>query len=133
MNQNPMGNQSRKRGGGLRLLVVGVLLVYGAYYYLPNLTVDHYTGEQVLIDKTLDAAQESAARDGIARAQPDWPTPIVTTVEALSEWYPAEDYHQSYWDGEGQRNPYCLAVIPPKIAKLRKRFGDRLRKDQRAP
>ena len=77
----------------------------------------------------LDATQESAVRGGIARAQADWPTPIVTTVEALSEWYPAEDYHQSYWDGEGQRNPYCMAVIPPKIAKLRKGFGDRLRKD----
>lgn len=77
----------------------------------------------------LDTAQEDAVRDGIARAQADWPAPIVTTVEPLSDWYPAEDYHQSYWDGEGQRNPYCLAVIPPKIAKLRKGFGDRLRAD----
>lgn len=77
----------------------------------------------------LDTAQEDAVRDGIARAQADWPAPIVTTVESLSDWYPAEDYHQSYWDGEGQRNPYCLAVIPPKIAKLRKGFGDRLRAD----
>jgi len=77
----------------------------------------------------LDTAQEDAVRDGIARAQADWPAPIVTAVEPLSDWYPAEDYHQSYWDGEGQRNPYCLAVIPPKIAKLRKGFGDRLRAD----
>ena len=41
--------------------------------------------------------------------------------------YPAEDYHQRYWEGEGQRNPYCLAVIPPKLAKLQKGFADRLR------
>ena len=75
----------------------------------------------------LDAAQADAARDGIARAAADWPAPIVTTVESASEWYPAEDYHQAYWDGEGQRNPYCMAVIPPKLAKLRKGFGDRLR------
>ena len=61
MNQDPMGNrQSRGRGGGLRLLVVGALLLYGAYYYFSNRTVDPYTGEQVLIDKTLDADQESA-------------------------------------------------------------------------
>ena len=61
MNQDPMGNrQSRGRGGGLRLLVVGALLLYGAYYYFSNRTVDPYTGEQVLIDKTLDAEQESA-------------------------------------------------------------------------
>ena len=75
----------------------------------------------------LDAAQADAARDGIERAAADWPAPIVTTVESASEWYPAEDYHQAYWEGEGQRNPYCMAVIPPKLAKLRKGFSDRLR------
>ena len=75
----------------------------------------------------LDAAQADAARAGIERAAADWPAPIVTTVESASEWYPAEDYHQAYWDGEGQRNPYCMAVIPPKLAKLRKGFSDRLR------
>lgn len=75
----------------------------------------------------LDAAQADAAREGIARAAADWPAPIVTTVESASDWYPAEDYHQSYWEGEGQRNPYCMAVIPPKLAKLRKGFSQRLR------
>ena len=75
----------------------------------------------------LDAAQGDAARAAIERAQADWPSPIVTTIEPPATWYPAEDYHQSYWDGEGQRNPYCMAVIPPKLAKLRKGFADRLR------
>ena len=75
----------------------------------------------------LDAGQEEAARAGIARAATDWPAPIVTTIEPASTWYPAEDYHQAYWDGEGQRNPYCMAVIPPKLAKLRKGFAERLR------
>ena len=73
-----------------------------------------------------DAEQEAAARAAIARAQPDWPQPIVTTVEPLAPWYPAEDYHQQYWNGPGQRNGYCLAVIPPKLAKLKKRFSERL-------
>ena len=72
-------------------------------------------------------AQTAAARAGIGRAGADWPAPIVTTIEPASTWYPAEDYHQAYWDGEGQRNPYCMAVIPPKLAKLRKGFADRLR------
>ena len=75
----------------------------------------------------LDAGQADAARAGITRAASDWPAPIVTTIENASDWYPAEDYHQAYWEGEGQRNPYCMAVIPPKLAKLRKGFGDRLR------
>ena len=71
--------------------------------------------------------QEAEAGAAIMRAQPDWPAPIVTTIEAQAPWYPAEDYHQDYWAGEGQRNPYCLAVIPPKLAKLSKKFAARLR------
>lgn len=71
--------------------------------------------------------QEAAARAAIQRNQPDFDRPIVTTVEPLGEWYRAEDYHQEYWWGEGQRNPYCLATIPPKLAKLRKGYADRLK------
>ncbi len=48
--------------------------------------------------------------------------PIVTEVLPLAHYWPAEDYHQDYWSGEGQRNPYCLAIIPPKLNKLRKSF-----------
>ena len=72
-----------------------------------------------------NAAQEAEAKAAIARNATNWPDPIVTTIEPLGEWYPAEDYHQEYWDGEGQRNPYCLAVIPPKLRKLRKSFAAR--------
>ena len=71
--------------------------------------------------------QEEEARAGIARAQADWPAPIVTTIEADAPWYPAEDYHQRYWERVGDRNPYCMAVIPPKLQKLKKKFGERLR------
>ncbi|MFN3553072.1 MAG: peptide-methionine (S)-S-oxide reductase MsrA, partial [Novosphingobium meiothermophilum] len=68
----------------------------------------------------LDETQKAAMEAAIQRAQSDWPRPIVTTIEPATTWYPAEDYHQEYWQGEGQRNPYCLAVIPPKLMKLRK-------------
>jgi peptide-methionine (S)-S-oxide reductase len=73
----------------------------------------------------LDDTQRAEAEAAIARAAAHWPAPIVTTIEGPAIWYPAEDYHQEYWDGEGQRNPYCLAVIPPKLAKLRKSFAAR--------
>ncbi len=69
--------------------------------------------------------QREAAQAAIGRAAESWPAPIVTMIEPLGDWYPAEDYHQEYWEGEGQRNPYCLAVIPPKLAKLRKSFARR--------
>lgn len=69
--------------------------------------------------------QEAEAKAAMLRAANDWPAPIVTTIEPLGTWWPAEDYHQEYWQGEGQRNPYCLAVIPPKLRKLRKSFANR--------
>lgn len=71
----------------------------------------------------LNDAQRLEANAAMERAQPDWPEPIVTTIEDGDIWYPAEDYHQRYWDGEGQRNPYCLALIPPKLEKLKKKFS----------
>ena len=80
----------------------------------------------------LNDAQEEAARRGIARAAEGWPAPIVTTIEQPGTWWPAEDYHQDYWETEGQRNPYCLAVIPPKLQKLRKSFLARLKADETA-
>lgn len=70
------------------------------------------------------AAEAGAAK---ARAQADFDRPIVTTIEPDAPWYPAEDYHQRYWEGEGQRNSYCLATIPPKLAKLRKSYQARLK------
>jgi len=73
-----------------------------------------------------DAEQDAAARAGIDRAQADHRAPIVTTIEPDAPWYPAEDYHQKYWERVGDRNPYCMAVIPPKLAKLRKGFADRI-------
>jgi len=76
----------------------------------------------------LSSAQGEEAHAAIARWNDENDKTAVTTIEGLegdaqtAAWYPAEDYHQEYWEGEGQRNPYCLAVIPPKIMKLRKSF-----------
>ena len=69
--------------------------------------------------------QDRKAREAIARANNELGGRVVTRIEPMGEWYPAEDYHQDYWAGEGQRNPYCLATIPPKLQKLRKSFQAR--------
>ena len=71
--------------------------------------------------------QEAQARAAIERANAEHGGRVVTTVEPKSEWWPAEDYHQEYWSGEGQQSPYCLATIPPKLQKLRKSFQERTR------
>ena len=75
----------------------------------------------------LDDAQIAEAKDAIARDQAGRAAQVVTTIEGPATWYPAEDYHQEYWEGEGKRNPYCLAVIPPKLMKLRKSFAERVK------
>ena len=76
----------------------------------------------------LDEEQRAEAKAAIARWNDEHPgQSAVTTIEGPATWYPAEDYHQEYWQGEGQRNPYCLAVIPPKLAKLQAKYGGMLK------
>ena len=77
----------------------------------------------------LDGAQRAEAEAAIARWNADNSGTAVTTIEGPAQWYPAEDYHQEYWGGEGQRNPYCQATIPPKLLKLRKSFQSRVKSD----
>ena len=54
-----------------------------------------------------------------------WPSPIVTEVTSLSEFYPAEDEHQQYYR-KNTNQPYCQLVISPKLAKFRKEHLDKL-------
>ena len=54
-----------------------------------------------------------------------WQNPIVTEVEPIKTFYPAEDYHQHYFR-DNARQPYCQVVIAPKLNKLRKRYAERL-------
>jgi peptide-methionine (S)-S-oxide reductase len=75
----------------------------------------------------VEESQRAEAQAGIDRARAGRSEPVVTTIEGPATWWPAEDYHQEYWEGEGQRNPYCMAVIPPKLAKLRKGFAEKLK------
>lgn len=74
-----------------------------------------------------DDEERAIAKQAIERAQEDYDDPIVTSIEDRTTWYAAEKYHQEYWQGDGQRNPYCLAVIPPKLQKLRQKFSSNLK------
>jgi peptide-methionine (S)-S-oxide reductase len=72
-------------------------------------------------------AQEAEAKAAIARAQTQWSAPVVTTVEPAAPFYEAEAEHHGYFDRVGDRNPYCTAVIAPKVRKFLKTHADRLR------
>jgi peptide-methionine (S)-S-oxide reductase len=56
-----------------------------------------------------------------------WDHPIVTEVSPLSNFSVAEDYHQEYF-ARNPYQPYCQAVVAPKVAKFRKHFLDMLKK-----
>jgi len=74
-----------------------------------------------------DDAQRGEAEAAIARWNDENAGEAVTTIEGPAVWYSAEGYHQEYWEGDGQRNPYCLATIPPKLMKLRKSFQSKVK------
>ena len=52
-----------------------------------------------------------------------WSDPVVTVVEALEAYYPAEDYHQDYYNNNKEKS-YCSIVIAPKIAKFYEEYKD---------
>ncbi len=75
------------------------------------------------------SAEQRETAEAVIReleAQAIWDAPIVTELEPLTEFYPAEAYHQEYYR-RNPRQPYCMAIIAPKVAKARKQFLDRLK------
>ncbi|MEY3090806.1 MAG: hypothetical protein RL113_1122 [Pseudomonadota bacterium] len=86
---------------------------------------DHGTQYRSTILYSNEETKE-AAEAAMEAAQRDWDAPIVTTIEPLKSYYPAEGYHQDYY----RQNPmqgYCMAVIPPKLQKLKSKFGKEIK------
>ena len=73
--------------------------------------------------------QKAAAAGTIAklRAAGLWDAPIVTEVTPATKFYVAEGYHQEYY-ARNPSQPYCRAVVAPKVQKLRKHFLEKLRR-----
>ena len=74
---------------------------------------------------THDDAQAAEARAALGAAQAHWPAAIVTEIRPLDRFWPAEAYHDDYF-ARNPQNPYCAAVVAPKVAKARKAFVERL-------
>jgi peptide-methionine (S)-S-oxide reductase len=71
--------------------------------------------------------QAETARDTLATVEIEgpWDDPIVTVITPLKVFHPAEPFHDTYFERNGGQ-PYCSAVIAPKVAKFRHRFSHRL-------
>ena len=77
-----------------------------------------------------DDEQKQIAEEFIKdlNAQNIWGRPIVTEVTKLDKFYMAEDYHQEYF-ARNPYQPYCMAVVSPKVSKFRKHYQDLLKKE----
>ena len=74
--------------------------------------------------------EQKAVAEEVVReltAQQLWHDPIVTELARFDKFYIAEDYHQEYFAHNGSQ-PYCRAVVAPKVAKFRKQYLERLKK-----
>jgi peptide-methionine (S)-S-oxide reductase len=72
--------------------------------------------------------QQETANDLIREltANKAFADPIITAVEPAEEFFPAEDYHQKYFENHPNQ-PYCAFVVSPKVQKFRKKFPERLK------
>ncbi|MBI5329454.1 MAG: peptide-methionine (S)-S-oxide reductase MsrA [Betaproteobacteria bacterium] len=72
--------------------------------------------------------QRTLAQAMIARltAEAAFPSPIVTEITEAATFWPAEDYHQGYFE-RNPNQPYCQAVVAPKLAKFKNLFAQRLK------
>ena len=75
-----------------------------------------------------DAVQKAAAEEAIREidASGAWDGRAVTELQPLKAFFPAEDYHQDYFR-KNPLQPYCLFVVRPKVAKLRKKYAQMLK------
>lgn len=71
--------------------------------------------------------QQRVAEEVIAELTADkvWADPIVTEIAPAGAFYPAEGYHQDYFS-KNPNQPYCAAIVAPKVSKIRKAYFDRL-------
>jgi peptide-methionine (S)-S-oxide reductase len=76
-----------------------------------------------------DAAQKATAEAVMAEvtAEKVWPNPLVTQLEPLTKFYPAEEYHQDYF-ARNPSQPYCQVVVAPKVSKFRKQYVGMLKR-----
>ncbi len=76
-----------------------------------------------------DDAQKQVAEETVKEinAEGIYDKPIVTEITAFDKFYAAENYHQEYF-ANNPNQPYCAAVVAPKVAKFRQKFVSRLKK-----
>ncbi len=78
-----------------------------------------------LLNEEQKKVAEEVMRD--IEASKIWNAPLVTKLEPFKAFYQAEDYHQTYF-ADNPNQPYCRAIIAPKVTKFREKYRARLKK-----
>jgi peptide-methionine (S)-S-oxide reductase len=73
--------------------------------------------------------QKLAFEQALDRAKKHWGENIVTEIQPLDDFYPAEDYHQDYFN-KNPGNGYCSIVIEPKIVKARAAYSNWFKEEE---
>ncbi len=81
----------------------------------------------IILYENEEEKQTALTSKNQAEANKLWSNPIVTEINKLDTFYPAEVYHQNYYNLNKDKNPYCSIIIAPKIAKFRKEFAHLLK------
>ncbi|EMR02870.1 peptide-methionine (S)-S-oxide reductase MsrA [Cesiribacter andamanensis] len=81
----------------------------------------------VIYYHTEQQKQEAQQVMDAVNASGAWQSPVVTELSPLPVFYPAERYHQNYFN-DNREQPYCLFVVKPKVDKLKKAYSDKLKK-----
>ncbi len=111
--------------------VISFTDILGVFWTIHNPTTKDRQGYDIgneyrsIILYTGDEQREAAERSR-DEAQKLWDEPIVTEIMPLEKFYEAEEYHQNYFARQPQA-AYCVAIINPKLARLRERYAELLR------
>jgi len=73
--------------------------------------------------------QKKMAKAVSVKMASEFANPIVTEIVPFDRFYAAEDYHQDYYNLNANKNPYCSAVISPKVNKFRKSYKEKLKEE----
>lgn len=73
-----------------------------------------------------DQAQKEFFESAIQKAKTIWGESVVTTLEKLEKFWPAEEYHQDFF-AKNPNQGYCVAVVAPKVSKVKKSFAELLK------
>lgn len=114
--------------------IISLQQILNAFWFLHNPTTLNQQGEDIGTQYRSAIFYRNEAQKQIAQAsmkqseeKQEWKGKYVTEITAFKKFWKAEDYHQNYYE-QNPTQPYCNAVVGPKVAKFKQHFADWIKK-----